>query len=253
MIGATSLMRHNMQSNHASLSLRNNTKTGRVIKTKHLMRDHAHAPKVPDIVREAVAGARDEHKVAGDPKPRRHLGNHLGAEGSLYKHKVDNNLGEAPVDNPQILCNCLDHGIGKVVVDIDNLEPLCELVALHVGNSLVEHLEVVVLCKKHNLLALDLVHRKLSHSRKPILEVHRALGHEVEEVLEDANALKHDNGDARHDPEIEQKVDQVTGRKHDVSNQCNQHCRKRREARGPSGADRTPDAAALVLEHHVAD
>lgn len=60
------------------------------------MRNHTHTPKVPNVVRESVAWAGDEHEVAWHPKARRDLGNYLGAECALNQHEVDHNFGETP-------------------------------------------------------------------------------------------------------------------------------------------------------------
>jgi hypothetical protein len=80
-----------------------------------------------------------------------------------------------------------------------------------------------------------------------------ALGHEVEEVLEEADALEHEEGGARDEAEVDEEVDEVPRRHDHVAHQGHQDRRQRREAGGPGGADGPADAAALVLEDHVAD
>lgn len=43
-----------------------------------------------------------------------------------------------PVNNTQVLRNRLDHGVTQIVVHVHHLEPLGELIRLHIADSLPE-------------------------------------------------------------------------------------------------------------------
>eukprot|EP00961_Rhodomonas_salina_P130858 1761686-Rhodomonas_salina.4 len=133
------------------------------------------------------------------------------------------------------------------------LEPLGELVALDVADSLVEDLQVVVLGEEDDLLRANLVHGHLRDAGEAVLEVDGALRDEVEEVLHEADALEHDDRDAGHEPEVDDEVDQVARREDDVADERDEHGGERREVGRPRRAHRPPDAPTLVLEHHVPD
>jgi hypothetical protein len=134
------------------------------------MRDDADPPEIAQIIGESLGGAHHEHEVARHPQSRRDLRYYRWCEGPLHQHEIHHHLhthqvhiskrasdevgvcmcvrvcvcaiyvciyegiylGEAAVDNAQVVGKSSDDGVIQVLVYIHNLDPLCQLVGLDI-------------------------------------------------------------------------------------------------------------------------